>query len=273
MANIEHSTITDPYIHEPKGAASAVAKEVLTAVGDGTSEFRALVLADVSDNGTAHAALTDPYLHESKGVAAAAAGTVSFADGAGSASHRLIDISDISAIDPDAAADGDILVADGAGSAAWEEPPYTALARVDLVSSTQTVALTAGGAHTSASYVDVTQYFSPGLALGGFTYDVTNHAIVPTDGYYRITGWISMSQSEATTPTLAFDVNVNGVAGLVSAPVALLSHKDAGNISTVTGFGMTFLSAGDAIGVSIASDKDTTATIYEGVLDINRFRD
>ena len=270
---VQHVILSDPDLHESKGVSSATVGQVAFATGTGTTEHRVITTADITDNSAAHASLTDPDLHESKGVAGAGAGTVSFADGAGSAAHRAIVIADVSDVAFGTATVGDILVADGVGSASWTEPPYTALARADLVSSTQTVALTAGAAHVSASYVDITQYFTTGLALGGFTFDGTSHCVVPTDGYYRIKGWVSLSQSEATIPVLAFDVNINGVAGVAGSPVALASHKDAGNISTITGFGIAYLSAGDVIGLSLASDKNTTATIYEGVLDITRFRD
>lgn len=40
MPDIEHSTITDPNIHEPKGAASAANNTVLTGNGAGGSSFK-----------------------------------------------------------------------------------------------------------------------------------------------------------------------------------------------------------------------------------------
>ena len=36
MANVNHSTLTDPYLHEPKGAASASSGEVYIANGSGS---------------------------------------------------------------------------------------------------------------------------------------------------------------------------------------------------------------------------------------------
>lgn len=36
MANVNHSTLTDPYLHEPKGVASANANEVYVANGSGS---------------------------------------------------------------------------------------------------------------------------------------------------------------------------------------------------------------------------------------------
>ena len=54
MADVEHSAITDPNIHEPKGAATASAQETYVADGAGSGDWIALqdvytgVIADVS---------------------------------------------------------------------------------------------------------------------------------------------------------------------------------------------------------------------------------
>lgn len=39
MANVNHSTLTDPYLHEPKGVASANANEVYVANGSGSGSW------------------------------------------------------------------------------------------------------------------------------------------------------------------------------------------------------------------------------------------
>lgn len=39
MANVNHSTLTDPYLHEPKGIASAASGEVYIANGAGTGAW------------------------------------------------------------------------------------------------------------------------------------------------------------------------------------------------------------------------------------------
>jgi hypothetical protein len=49
MADIQHQAIPEPYIHEPKGAAGATAGQSLVSTGAGATEFRELVVADVSD--------------------------------------------------------------------------------------------------------------------------------------------------------------------------------------------------------------------------------
>lgn len=54
MANVEHSSITDPKIHEPKGVAASAAGKVYVADGAGSGAWEALqdvytgVIADVS---------------------------------------------------------------------------------------------------------------------------------------------------------------------------------------------------------------------------------
>lgn len=40
MPNIEHSTVTDPYVHEPKGASAAASGEVYTSNGAGSGTWQ-----------------------------------------------------------------------------------------------------------------------------------------------------------------------------------------------------------------------------------------
>ena len=40
MANVNHSTLTDPYLHEPKGVASAGAGTVYVANGSGSGTWK-----------------------------------------------------------------------------------------------------------------------------------------------------------------------------------------------------------------------------------------
>lgn len=47
MPNVQHADLTDPFIHEPKGASTAAAGEVLFSNGDGTTSFRAIVANDL----------------------------------------------------------------------------------------------------------------------------------------------------------------------------------------------------------------------------------
>lgn len=56
MANINHELIADPYIHEPKGAASATANKVYVATGTGTGTWKKIpvqALSNLTSNGTA----------------------------------------------------------------------------------------------------------------------------------------------------------------------------------------------------------------------------
>jgi hypothetical protein len=41
MANVNHSSLTDPYLHEPKGAAAAASGEVYVANGSGSGAWTA----------------------------------------------------------------------------------------------------------------------------------------------------------------------------------------------------------------------------------------
>ena len=39
MANVNHSALTDPYLHEPKGAAAATSGQVYVANGSGSGTW------------------------------------------------------------------------------------------------------------------------------------------------------------------------------------------------------------------------------------------
>lgn len=48
MADIQHASIADADRHEPKGASTASANDVLTANGDGTTSFKSVNYGNVS---------------------------------------------------------------------------------------------------------------------------------------------------------------------------------------------------------------------------------
>ena len=67
MANVNHSSLTDPYLHEPKGVASANANEVYVANGSGSGVWKphhhfvgAYLAFDATTPAYTHAATTSP---------------------------------------------------------------------------------------------------------------------------------------------------------------------------------------------------------------------
>jgi hypothetical protein len=65
MANVNHSSLTDPYLHEPKGAASALSGDVYIANGSGSGAWRqahshvdAYLAFDAATPAYAHSATT-----------------------------------------------------------------------------------------------------------------------------------------------------------------------------------------------------------------------
>lgn len=207
-----------------------------------------------------HRNLTGASLHEPKGVENAASDTVYTADGAGSGSWQTIKV-----VGASTAPAGAEYVATGSG-AEWREVRF---ARLAVANAAKTHALTAGGLHTPASYVDITADLDIDGNLG-FTIDGVTHLItIPETGYYRIQGWIALS-ADAPSCGVGYDVQVNGVAGAPTSPVVRMKLKNAGDIDTLTGFGVKQLTAGDVIGIAIASDTTATVTVYESVFDIKR---
>lgn len=58
MANVNHSALTDPYLHEPKGASSASLNEVYVSDGAGSGSWKKIYLngiEDYNDTGTSQA--------------------------------------------------------------------------------------------------------------------------------------------------------------------------------------------------------------------------
>lgn len=55
----EHKDLTDPYLHEPKGAAAANSGEVYVANGSGSGIFKKLPLSDVDYNAASVTNLTN----------------------------------------------------------------------------------------------------------------------------------------------------------------------------------------------------------------------
>lgn len=88
MANVNHSSLTDPYIHEPKGAATAAAGRVYVANGSGSGAWTAketLVgetlsgyIEDVSAVETVHVPV--PYAGTISKVITVLEGTIGSAD-------------------------------------------------------------------------------------------------------------------------------------------------------------------------------------------------
>ena len=67
MANVNHSTLTDPYLHEPKGVAAASAGEVYIANGAGSGDWKkhhqyigAYIAFDATTPAYQHSATTSP---------------------------------------------------------------------------------------------------------------------------------------------------------------------------------------------------------------------
>lgn len=224
MATLEHKFIIDPEVHQPRGAVSASGGEVLVSLGAGDTEFRDLVVDDLSDLG-----------------------------------H-------------DSASEGDIFTADGVGGTAWQNPVGDAIARRDLIESSVDIVLLAGDPHTSGSYTEVAGDFSERFSVGGFTFHADGRLIVPTDGYYKVDAWISISSSSVSSPVIALNASQDGIAGVSTSPVVLSKQKTAGDIVTIAGYGLIFFAAGTVVGAALSSSGDTTVTMYEGVMEITRVR-
>jgi hypothetical protein len=84
MADVQHASLTDPYLHEPKGAASANAGEVYVADGAGSGDWSArqytinTFIADVSSSETVYVPI--PYSGTVVKVVSVLEGAITVAD-------------------------------------------------------------------------------------------------------------------------------------------------------------------------------------------------
>lgn len=207
-----------------------------------------------------HKDITESNLHEPKGVSTASSGQVYVADGAGSGTQELPKLEGQAAADLD-----QIPISNGAGGIEWDYHPTVTLGRIDLIDSSDTFAITGADIRLSASYTDITPSFSVAITSGGFLANGTNHLIIPRDGVYRISTWISVSSSAASSPTLAMDLNVNGVSAFPGSAIVTSLQKDANDVVELVGFGEGSFEAGDIIGLGFASSGTTTLSVYDSV--------
>lgn len=71
---VDHNNLTDPELHEPKGAATAAANAVFIADGAGSGAFNS------------HSTFDDPDIHEPKDISTASINEVYMANGSGGGS-------------------------------------------------------------------------------------------------------------------------------------------------------------------------------------------
>jgi len=134
---IEHDSILDPEIHEPKGVASALPDKVYVSNGAGGGDWQdppvhepkdidtvvgGLVYVSNGLGGGAWQSVPVP-VHEPKDIDTASVDEVYVADGAGSGDWGSVPVPIHEPKDIDTAAVNEVYVADGAGGGNWEPPP------------------------------------------------------------------------------------------------------------------------------------------------------
>lgn len=84
MANVNHSALTDPYLHEPKGAAAASSGDVYVANGSGSGAWtsrRSMITAHFEDiSSSSDIYLPMPYAGTISKIQTVASGAVSGGD-------------------------------------------------------------------------------------------------------------------------------------------------------------------------------------------------
>ena len=209
-----------------------------------------------------HKNILEANLHEPKGVSTATSGKSYVTDGAGSGTFKTPIVTE------DTSSENEILVAQAVGDPQWQALPVPTLARIDLINSSATVVLVGADVRLSGSYTDVTDEFTEAINLNGMTFDGTHHIVIPRTGFYRVSVWISLASSSASSPIIAMDLNVNGVAAFPGSAIVTFTEKNANITTELVGFGEGSFTAGDVVGLSFAADGNTTLSLYDSVYSI-----
>lgn len=208
-----------------------------------------------------HKNIPESGLHEPKGVSTAAQYKVYVADGAGSGAWGD------AYIEGQANASANkIPVSDGAGGVTWKDPVH--LVRTHCVGLAQAIALTGASIRTASSYTEITQYLTQVLLIGELTLGTNNGVVIAEDGYYDIACWTSITSS-ATGATISLLRTVDGVAQ-VSLAASLYKAKSAGDIATLSNSTVAYLTAGQRVSYSVASDTTTTLTLSDAMFKVRK---
>lgn len=212
-----------------------------------------------------HEDIPEANLHEPKGVSVATSGKAYISDGAGSGAFAVPQI-----VGQAGATVEQVPVSDGAGGVTWKLNNLATLGRMDLINSSASVVLVGADVRLAASYTDVTVNFTQAINTGGFLFDGTNHLIIPRTGTYSVSTWISLSSSSAGSPTIAMDLNVNGVSAFPGSAIVTSVNKNANDVVELVGFGDGSFTAGDVIGLGFASDANTTLSFFDSVFSVKQ---
>lgn len=161
-----------------------------------------------------------------------------------------------------------VYVSDGLGSGGFQihVPGAEHHARTTVINNASTTSVTAAvdsTLHTNTDYISLSPLYTPstappakGISIidGQFTVAVT--------GVYQAFGWLAVS-SDTISTLIGISGALNGVATASLDPVTKFLAKTAGDIATVTGFGIFSLTAGDTLELFVAADKTSLLTIHE----------
>lgn len=185
-----------------------------------------------------HANIQDPDIHEPTGVASADAGQT--------------------------------YVADGVGGGAWIESGGAVFGSMEVISNSDTLALTAasdGTLNTNSEYTKVDSGLWSAGPLSGVTFDSSGFLLVSVTGIYNVIFWGSIEISVINTlSAIKFSMDdTNGT--LNSRKLSRLSGA-SGDRGSMSAAGQVLLTAGDKLSMWAAADKSCNLTIIDGGFDI-----
>ena len=153
-------------------------------------------------------------------------------------------------------------ISDGLGSGSWQDVAvHNHYGEMEIIQNTTPLAVTAASdatLYTGTDYTQLTGVFQAGT-VDGVTY-ASDELTVPRTGVYQFNGW-AVVESSVGNVDVGMKFMLNGTPGPTTIRRKIATGGDKGE---VYGAGLVSLTAGDRLGIAIASDTTTNITLSDG---------
>lgn len=138
---------------------------------------------------------------------------------------------------------------------------------MEIIQNSTVIALTAAGdatLYTDGEYINVTGLFTEGT-MGSVTF-ASDALTIPVTGVYLLNAWATI-ESSVSNVTIGLKFTANGTPSpSVATPTLRRKVGAGGDKGVVSASGLVTLSAGDAIGIAVASDGNTNLLLADGTV-------
>lgn len=201
-----------------------------------------------------HVSITDPDIHEPKGVSSALANLAYVSNGSGSGVWKKIDLAALKGLTGDGGVANLKLLSDGTGGVkAVTDTVYGSMVMNANTNAFTTTAATDATLNTNTDYTLLTGTGAPwqaGSLMFGTAFS-TDRLTVATTGVYRLDLWATISGYPANNAKISAKYRINGATFSQRHPLS--RSTAAGDVGSLSGFGLLSLNAGDYVQIYIAS--------------------